>query len=218
LEPESRSKICDRLRWKTEHRKQWYREWCLKNRDKRLAARKRAYVKFKEKYLSKAKAWRKAHPGCNTLYGKTWRSKLKISNPKKYHSFLSRARKRSRIYRLTHRSVLNAKSKISNRKRYDERRELLNRAKTVPCKDCRIQYNPWVMEFDHINPANKKFGLSSFNVVKHSIEKIKEEIDKCEVVCSNCHKERTHKMRQRGFISSNGNFIKFGLSAPVENL
>ena len=46
-----------------------------------------------------------------------------------------------------------------------------------------------VLEFDHI--SNDKFkNVSALRT--GSLEKIKEEIAKCEVVCANCHKIRTY--------------------------
>ncbi len=71
------------------------------------------------------------------------------------------------------------------------KREFINRAKSKPCLDCHIQYNPWQMQFDHRDPAKKKFGIGSGTV--NSIAALQAEIDKCDVVCANCHMERTHK-------------------------
>jgi transposase len=58
------------------------------------------------------------------------------------------------------------------------------------CTDCRENYPYWVLEFDHL--GDKSFNVSHFRSVTTDLEKIKEEVAKCEVVCSNCHKNRTH--------------------------
>jgi hypothetical protein len=58
------------------------------------------------------------------------------------------------------------------------------------CKDCgdaRWQ----VLEFDHINPEDKKYEISQMVSSSHSIKTIQEEIDKCEIRCANCHKLKT---------------------------
>lgn len=60
--------------------------------------------------------------------------------------------------------------------------------KAHPCVDCG-QSNPIVLEFDHL--VDKKYNVSS--MVAMPIEDIKVEIQKCEVVCANCHKIRTAK-------------------------
>ena len=54
------------------------------------------------------------------------------------------------------------------------------------CCICGFNSFPEALEFHHINPSQKKFGLSS-NVMK-SLDKQIEEAKKCILVCSNCHK------------------------------
>ena len=58
-----------------------------------------------------------------------------------------------------------------------------------PCVDCGASYHPCVMDFDHI--AEDKSADVSRLVRSSSLERIKEEIAKCELVCSNCHRLRT---------------------------
>jgi hypothetical protein len=67
---------------------------------------------------------------------------------------------------------------------------LINAAKSVPCTDCGVQYASHIMQFDHIL-NNKNFTIS--NRKNLSLTRIQEEIDKCEVVCANCHADRTWK-------------------------
>lgn len=61
---------------------------------------------------------------------------------------------------------------------------------TNPCMDCG-ESNPIVLDFDHKNPKEKFKNISDMRRSAYSLEKIKEEIDKCEVVCANCHRIRT---------------------------
>ena len=58
-----------------------------------------------------------------------------------------------------------------------------------PCSDCKKSYPYWVMDFDHL--GNKSFTISSYKGSTSSLEKVKLEIEKCDVVCSNCHRIRT---------------------------
>jgi hypothetical protein len=58
------------------------------------------------------------------------------------------------------------------------------------CADCGENYPYWIMEFDHIFD-NKNFTIGQFSSKTVNLDIIKEEISKCEVVCSNCHKNRT---------------------------
>ena len=65
--------------------------------------------------------------------------------------------------------------------------------KDKPCTDCKIQYPPYVMQFDHVR-GRKSFTIGSL-YYKKTLAQIMKEIDKCEVVCANCHAERTHRRR-----------------------
>lgn len=74
-----------------------------------------------------------------------------------------------------------------------ERARELDALKDVPCFDCGVRYPPYVMDFDHRNPEEKFSGL---NLMKtYSRTKVLEEIAKCDVVCANCHRERTNARR-----------------------
>ena len=63
-------------------------------------------------------------------------------------------------------------------------------AKEKPCTDCGVQYPYYVMHFDHL--GDKEFGISGSRM-NFGLTRIMAEIAKCEVVCANCHAERTHK-------------------------
>lgn len=61
-----------------------------------------------------------------------------------------------------------------------------------PCIDCG-EKDPVVLELDHVR-GNKIAGIAVLTRSGgRSIEKIKEEIDKCEVRCANCHRRKTAK-------------------------
>lgn len=62
--------------------------------------------------------------------------------------------------------------------------------KDKPCMDCGEKYPYYVMDFDH--RENKEFSLSNCVMKGHNKEKILKEISKCDLVCANCHRERTH--------------------------
>jgi hypothetical protein len=62
-----------------------------------------------------------------------------------------------------------------------------------PCVDCG-ESDPIVLEFDHL--ADKKFAVSA-GIRSRRWEDVLREIDKCEVVCANCHRRRT--ARRGGF-------------------
>lgn len=83
------------------------------------------------------------------------------------------------------------RSKASARRSILKKRTILTQAKSRPCMDCKIQYPSWVMEFDHRIPSQKINKVS--RVEGFSINRLITEINKCDIVCANCHAERTHK-------------------------
>jgi ArsR family metal-binding transcriptional regulator len=63
-----------------------------------------------------------------------------------------------------------------------------------PCGDCG-EDNPVVLTFDHVR-GEKKLGISDMVGRGWSLETIKAEIRKCEVVCFNCHMRREYNRRR----------------------
>ena len=72
-----------------------------------------------------------------------------------------------------------------------KRREYLHQIKSRPCADCGVQYPYYVMDFDHREGEEKIFEMNRVNYV--TLRALKQEIEKCDVVCSNCHRERTYR-------------------------
>jgi hypothetical protein len=63
--------------------------------------------------------------------------------------------------------------------------------KACPCADCGILYPYYVMDFDHKEGEIKEYELN--RITQMTTRAILREIEKCDVVCSNCHRERTHQ-------------------------
>lgn len=86
----------------------------------------------------------------------------------------------------------NKKAQAARRRKQKERgRAYIRSLKKSPCVDCDNTYPYYVMDFDHL--GDKSFALA--NVNGQSIETIKQELAKCELVCANCHRVRTHNRR-----------------------
>lgn len=89
---------------------------------------------------------------------------------------------------------------LANKARYLERNKryrknlsrYVNRLKEEkPCADCKKNYPYYVMDFDHLEGVDK-IGIISYLCKTGRIGAMKKEILKCEVVCANCHRIRTH--------------------------
>jgi hypothetical protein len=74
------------------------------------------------------------------------------------------------------------------RARYELFQAFMETLKEVPCMDCGGSFPTACMEFDHVS-GEKKFQIG--NGYSHSALAVLREIEKCELVCANCHRIRT---------------------------
>lgn len=78
---------------------------------------------------------------------------------------------------------------------HDRRSKIVKRIQGTkhykPCADCGKRYPYWVMQFDHL--GDKEFTISNCRKHQVNMERLEQEIAKCDIVCANCHAERTHK-------------------------
>jgi hypothetical protein len=135
---------------------------------------KRTCTKCKQEKLEKLFGFRNKSEGirradCLECYAKI-KAKHYKKNKSKYMSAQQKARQRNR----------------------DFIRECLQNSS---CTDCK---NPdWrLLEFDHVR-GTKFAGISEMCFTrKCSVEKIQEEIDKCDIVCANCHRLRSYARQE----------------------
>ena len=84
------------------------------------------------------------------------------------------------------------KAYLHTKKKRDENMEKIIKIKSAPCTDCGMSYPHYVMDFDHLERSDKE-NCVSWLCFNSSWDKVVEEIKKCELVCSNCHRERTYR-------------------------
>lgn len=88
---------------------------------------------------------------------------------------------------------------LANKSRYFARNKkykqifdaILEKLKDRPCADCGERFPTYVMDFDHIR-GKKVISISRLRGLC-SPALLLSEVKKCEVVCANCHRLRTHK-------------------------
>lgn len=76
----------------------------------------------------------------------------------------------------------------------DRNRKYVEALKRNPCTDCGQVFPPEAMQFDHLGD-DKRAAVSVLVLRPVSIETLQKEIDKCDLVCANCHAVRTHNRR-----------------------
>lgn len=79
--------------------------------------------------------------------------------------------------------------RASNKKREKEYKkwwkELKDSLKCARCPEDHIA----VLDFHHKDPSHKEFNISNAIRSCYNKQRILDEIDKCEVLCSNCHRK-----------------------------
>ena len=63
----------------------------------------------------------------------------------------------------------------------------------IGCMECGYRDAPEALQFDHIDPDNKAANVGQLVSEGRSIEAIQEEINKCRVLCANCHAIHTKR-------------------------
>ena len=95
---------------------------------------------------------------------------------------------------------------LNNKKKYIDKAKVFTQSiiewfieykKTLKCKECN-ESRYWVLDFHHRDPKEKDIEVSSL-IRKGNKNKILEEVEKCDVLCSNCHRDLHFKQNNADF-------------------
>ena len=129
-------------------------------------------AKLESEFFIKDKASGKLHAQCKECY-KAHRKTFYASHYAKYGDLY---RKRSQEYRMMLRTEF--------------RNNMLEYLKDKECIICG-ENDIRVLEFDHVDPTKKSFAISQSVRMGYRWPDVEEEIKKCRILCSNCHKKHT---------------------------
>lgn len=93
-------------------------------------------------------------------------------------------------YRLQNIETVRSRISRYQKVKKKEHRNMVWQIKSRPCRDCGLSFHPVCMDFDHTSD-NKIANVSMMVSNKESTQNILDEISKCDIVCSNCHRLRT---------------------------
>lgn len=96
-----------------------------------------------------------------------------------------------KAYYEANKAAYSARSLKSKKKAVARNQSFVNQIKSVPCMDCGGRFPPCAMDFDHRDPDVKTFTIGNAVAMGWRIERILEEVLKCDIVCANCHRIRT---------------------------
>lgn len=87
------------------------------------------------------------------------------------------------------------------KKQYQKNKDYLNQIKSSKkCMKCGEE-RPWCLDFHHINSDEKEENLSRMTNHQRKKEDIDKEVEKCVVLCANCHRDFHYLQTKKGFIN-----------------
>ena len=128
--------------------------------------------KEKSDFFLKNVAQARFHTQCKECYRLQRRSHYKEHYEKYSALYKARAKKRREQLRI------------------EFRNNMLNYLKDKCCVTCGMD-DIRTLEFDHIVPETKAFGVARAVSLGYSWSEVLEEIAKCQILCANCHKVKT---------------------------
>ena len=82
---------------------------------------------------------------------------------------------------------------------YKKKKDTIQEIKsTCCCSKCGYNKCPEALDFHHIDPNQKEEKVSSMISHNYNLDKVKDEIQKCIVLCANCHREFHYYEKQKG--------------------
>ena len=105
-----------------------------------------------------------------------------------------RRRRWCRACALRRRSARERDAAKWTRERARERKLILIAEMGGRCTDCGWAGHPVTLEFDHVR-GEKKHNVAAL-LLAAPMARVREEADKCELVCANCHAIRTYVRRE----------------------
>jgi hypothetical protein len=139
--------------------------YCQKNQESRAAYAREYYKKNREARIRYAKEYQKVNKNKINKRRREYKKERLISDPESVRVARRLARNRSKERKKTYVNEIKAEK---------------------GCFSCGIKVVE-VLQFHHIDPSEKLSNLSSLVKGNASWDSIKREVEKCSVVCANCH-------------------------------
>ena len=108
--------------------------------------------------------------------------------------------------RKCHNQSSNKKNQDYNRQQLRGLSRKLSFVKRLGGKCCKCGYdkNLAALTFHHLDPSVKEFGLDIRKFSNSSMERLEEEVSKCQLYCHNCHTELHHPRLDMRLVGSEG--------------
>lgn len=106
---------------------------------------------------------------------------------KYYYANKEKCAEKARVWRLANLEYIKTKQREDKRKRKEQAIQYLG----GKCQKCNGTFHPAVYEFHHIDPETKDRDPSKMLSLKW--ERVTAELDKCLLLCANCHRLTHHE-------------------------
>lgn len=126
------------------------------------------------------------------VFGTKFRGIGQLMTSRKDESILREMSKCELVCSVCHRLRTNIRNGEPKSKRWLSFYSKLKPLKESPCVDCGLSFHPCCMDFDHVR-GDKVLVISKMFTC--SWERVLQEIEKCDLVCANCHRIRTNLRR-----------------------
>ena len=107
---------------------------------------------------------------------------------KSTNKFKKQDAENSRNYRRNNTDIINKRKRAKHREMRDWLDDIKKNKKCSKCKQDRY----YILDFHHLDPNEKEINISRAASCGYSKERMQKEIDKCIVLCRNCHGELHH--------------------------
>jgi len=144
---------------KAKHHREYNKEWSRKNKERICSRRKELYQLNKDKInLHRREYWEK-HKDKKREANKRYHEKHKLQSNKKMREY-----------------------------HQEKENEFISAYKKGKCCSlCGYNEHYEILQFHHKDRKNKLFEVTLSKISKRSPEEIKKELDKCILICPNCH-------------------------------
>ena len=132
-------------------------------------------------------------------YSKQWlklsqeerKLKRKEYNDRYKQKYPERVKEQDERYRTKHRDELRTKSSTWQKNKGRENKLRAIQYLGGHCIDCKNEFPPYVYDFHHLDPKIKDTSIA--RIMGRKWEGIVHELDKCVLLCANCHRIRENK-------------------------
>lgn len=151
-------------------------------------------MRTKEEKAAYAKAYNKANKERIKAESKVYYA----ANREKKMAYAKAYREANREETIAYAKAYQKANREELKAKRDERNLIIFNYKGAECNHCGLSEPKHleIYDYHHVDPDTKLYSVS--NILKGPIERLKTEVDKCLLLCSNCHrKEHARLNRER---------------------